>query len=63
MGGDKNYESKDISKVHKNQYKLWKKIGLHIIFNIEHEILKKNTKYISQKFKQNFTLMTSENMK
>jgi hypothetical protein len=31
--------------------------------NIEHENLKKNTKYISQKFKQNLTLMTCENMK
>lgn len=39
------------------------KIGLNIILNIEHENLKKNTKYISQKFKQNFTLMTCENMK
>jgi len=39
------------------------KIGLNIILNIEHENLKKNTKYISQKFKQNLTLMTCENMK
>jgi len=40
-----------------------KKKGLNIILNIEYENLKKNTKYISQKFKQNFTLMTCENMK
>jgi hypothetical protein len=43
--------------------KKMEKIGLNIMLNIEHENLKKNTKYISQKFKQNFTLMTCENMK
>jgi hypothetical protein len=42
MGGDKNYESKDISKVHKNQYKIWKN---RFKYNLKHRTRKSEEKH------------------
>ncbi len=42
MGGDKNYESKDISKVHKNQYKIWKN---SFKYNLKHRTWKSEEKH------------------
>jgi len=56
--GLKNDEVKKISKVKKNQNKLWKN-RFSLIPNTKYE---KTTKYTRQKFQQLFILITYENM-